>query len=58
MAFFNKKKELKPQSKKKGITLNELKEDDLLNIAGGQTFHGSEDPILNQTKVINIVKNV
>ena len=28
MAFFNKKKELKPQSKKKGITLNELKEDE------------------------------
>lgn len=57
MGFFNKKKEMKPTNEKKGLNLNELKEDDLLNIAGGQTFHNSEDIELNRIRVANIVKS-
>ncbi len=56
MGFFNKKKETKPTNEKKGLNLNELKEDDLLNIAGGQTFHNGDDILKNQEKVNSIVK--
>lgn len=55
MGFFNKKKEMKPTNEKKGLNLNELKEDDLLNIAGGQTFHNGDDILKNQEKVNSIV---
>lgn len=57
MGFFNKSRESKPTNEKKGVKLNELKEEDLLNIAGGQTFHNSEDIELNQVKVANIVNS-
>ena len=57
MGFFNKKKEIKPTNEKKGLNLSELKDDDLLNIAGGQTFHNGEDIELNRLRVTNIVNS-
>ena len=57
MRFLNKKKEMKSTNEKKGLNLKELKEDDLLNIAGGQTFHNIEDIELNRVRVTNIVKS-
>lgn len=56
MGFFSKKKEIKPTNEKEGLNLNELKEDDLLNIAGGQTFHSAEEIAQNQININNIVK--
>lgn len=57
MDFFSKKKEIKPTNDNKGLSLNELKEDDLLNIAGGQTFHSAEEILQNKINISNIVNS-
>lgn len=57
MDFFSKKKEIKPTNDNKGLSLNELKEDDLLNIAGGQTFHSAEEILQNKININNIVNS-
>lgn len=57
MGFFNKKKNLKIKNEKMGKQLNELKEEDLLNIAGGQEYHNEGGELNAQQNVMQIVNN-
>lgn len=56
MGFFNKKRESKAKNEKIGSKLNVLKEDDLLNIAGGQNFHSEEEEVQNQSTIKSIIQ--
>ncbi len=50
MGLFNKRQEqnkVKSQKSKK-LNLNELSEDTLLNVAGGQTYHNDADKRANE----------
>lgn len=54
MGLFKKNKDLKATSEKKGMKLNELKEEDLLSIVGGQDFYNESDEHANIENVKQI----
>lgn len=57
MGFFDrtqKNGEMNGKSEKKGLALNELNEDELLNVAGGQDYHSEQEKMAN----INTIKSI
>lgn len=57
MGFFDrtqKNGEMNGKSEKKGLALNELNEDELLNVAGGQYYHSKQEKLAN----INAIKSI
>lgn len=58
MGLFDKKQsQNKVQSQKsKKLGLNELNEDVLLNVAGGQTYHNDADKLANEKYIKELTK--
>lgn len=58
MGLFNKKQmQGRIQAKKtKNLGLNELSEDTLLNVAGGQTYHNDADKLANEKYIKELTK--
>ncbi len=61
MGFFDKTGkvgEMNEKSEKKGLGLNELNEDELLNVAGGQDYHSEQEKMANVNTIKSIVNAV
>lgn len=59
MGLFNKKQEKSklPRANTKKLGLNELSEDTLFNVAGGQSYHSKEDMQENERQIRELVQN-
>lgn len=58
MGLFNKKQMGNTVENKnaKKLGLNELSEDTLLNVAGGQTYHNDDDKLANEEYIKELTK--
>lgn len=55
MGLFESKTEKNTKPKKQNYSANQLSEDDLLNISGGQDFHSAEEEEANRARTLDIL---